>query len=128
MEFPTPEMTWDGYFGKGDIIASEHTISIVNHIADLGTSKNVVYYQACIDGSGLLKMGIDCGVGNIKDNHNATNGEKSRILRMLAEAGYEFDGVSVKRKEYQFRGRRKAYMGIPSYHYCRGVHILLEAS
>lgn len=76
MLFPTPEMTWDGYFGKGDIIASDHTISIVDHIADLGTSKNVIYYQACINGSGLLKMGIDCGVGNTRNNHKATNGEK----------------------------------------------------
>lgn len=102
MLFPTPEMTWDNYFGKGDIIASEHTISIVNHIADLGTSKNVIYYQACINASGRLKMGIDCGVGNIKDNHIATDGEKARILRMLEQAGYEFDGVDVKYKEYQF--------------------------
>lgn len=102
MLFPTPEMTWDGYFGKGDIIASEYTVSIVDHIADLGTSKNVIYYQACINANGRLKMGVDCGVGNTRDNRNATNGEKARILRMLAEAGYEFDGVNVTRKEYQF--------------------------
>lgn len=100
--------SWDGekvvsVFKKGDIVASERTISIVNHIADLGTAKNVIYYQACINSVGNLKMGVDCGVGNIKDNRNATNGEKARILRMLDEAGYEFDGVNVKYKEYQFK-------------------------
>ena len=99
---------WNGekivpIFKKGDIVVSTGgCIAIVDHIADLGTSKNVIYYQACINFYGHLKMGIDCGVGNTENNRNATNGEKARILRMLAEAGYEFDGVSVKRKEYQF--------------------------
>ena len=102
MLFPTPEMTWDNYFRKGDIVASENTISIVDHIGGLGSIKNVIYYQACIDSMGHLKMDIDCGVGTIKNNHHATNGEKARILRRLAEAGYEFDGVNVTRKEYQF--------------------------
>ena len=102
MLFPTPEMTWDNYFGKGDIVASENTISIVDHIGNLGSLKNIIYYQACIDGFGRLKMGIDCGVGSTKDKRNATNGERVRILRMLAEAGYEFDGVNVTYKEYQF--------------------------
>ena len=89
-------------FKKGDIVVSNGgCVSIVDHIANLGTSKNVIYYQAC-NISGHLKVGIDCGVGNIKNNRNATNGEKARILQMLAEAGYEFDGVNVKRKEYQF--------------------------
>lgn len=90
-------------FKKGDIIASERTISIVDHIANLGAAKNVIYYQACINASGRLIMGIDCGVGKTKDNHYATNGEKARILRMLNEAGYEFDGVNVKYKEYKFK-------------------------
>lgn len=107
MIFPTPEMTWEGWeytpkFKKGDIVTSECTISIVDHIEDLGSQKDVIYYQVCVDGLGRLKFGVDCGVGTVKTNQLATNGEKARILKMLSDAGYEFDGVNVEFKKHEF--------------------------
>ena len=99
---------WDGnevvpVFKKGDIIASADTISIVDHIENLSTIKNIIYHQACIDSLGKLHVETDIGSGIVKRNRLATNGEKARILRMLAEAGYEFDGVNVKPKQITFK-------------------------
>lgn len=100
--------SWDGdeivpLFKKGDIIASENTISIVDHVAKLGSIENVIYYQACIDSLGKLHVKTDSGVGTVERNHLAGRIEKQRILRMLAEAGYEFDGVNVKPKQITFK-------------------------
>lgn len=100
--------SWDGdevvpLFKKGDIIASEDTISIVDHVANLGSIENVIYYQACIDSLGKLHVKTDIGVGTVKRNHLAGRIEKQRILRMLDEAGYEFDGVNVKPKQITFK-------------------------
>lgn len=107
MIFPTPEMTWEDWeytpkFKKGDIIASECTIAIIDHIKDLDSQKDVIYYQVCVDCLGELQFGVDCGVGTVKTNQLATNSEKARILKMLSDAGYEFDGVNVKLKKYEF--------------------------
>ena len=90
-------------FKKGDIIASENTISIVDHVAKLGSIENVIYYQACIDSLGKLHVKTDSGVGTVERNHLAGRIEKQRILRMLDEAGYEFDGVNVKPKQITFK-------------------------
>ncbi len=97
--------SWNGeevvsVFKKGDIVVSSYCISIVDHIADLGSQKNVIYYQACIDICGKLIINIDCGVGKVKDNKLAPCDAKAKILKMLDEAGYELKGDTVVKKKF----------------------------
>ena len=89
-------------FKKGDIIVSDTGIIALFDSIRNSSRPDTIVYQAIRRINGEIIVKTDTGIGYASNASLASNKEKDLFFASLSEAGYEFDGVSVKHKEYQF--------------------------